>query len=68
MKDSNAKMLCLARFVVDEKFVEHTKKNTNSNEIIVIDGCQINCTEKIIEILNIDDYKHINVTDYGIEK
>lgn len=69
MKEGKAKMLCLARFAVDEKFVEQTKKEiTNYNEVIVIDGCPINCAEKIIDKLNIDDYKHINVTDYGIEK
>lgn len=69
MKDGNAKMLCLARFAVDEKFVEQTKKEiANYDEIIVIDGCPINCAEKIIDKLKFDDYKHINVTDYGIEK
>lgn len=69
MKEGKAKMLCLARFAVDEKFVEQTKKEiTNYDEMIVIDGCPINCAEKIIDKLNIDDYKHINVTDYGIEK
>lgn len=69
MKEGNAKMLCLARFAVDEKFVEKTKKEiSNYDEIIVIDGCPINCAEKIIEKLNVENYKHINVTDYGIEK
>lgn len=69
MKEAKAKMLCLARFAVDEKFVEHTKKEiSNYDEVIVIDGCQINCAEEIVEKLEIDNYKHVNITDYGIKK
>ncbi|HPI39070.1 MAG TPA: putative zinc-binding protein [Ignavibacteriaceae bacterium] len=69
MKDGNAKMLCLARFAVDDKFVEQTKNEiTNYEEILVIDGCPINCAEKIIEKLELTNYKHINITNFGIEK
>jgi len=69
MKDGKAKMLCLARFAVDEKFVEQTKKEiSNYKEIIVVDGCPINCAERIIEKLELINYKHINITDFGIEK
>jgi len=69
MKDGKAKMLCLARFAVDEKFVEQTKKDIiNYNEVIVIDGCPINCAEKIIQKLELSNYRHINITDFGIEK
>lgn len=69
MKDGNAKMLCLARFAVDDKFVEQTKKEiTNYQEILVVDGCPINCAETIIEKLELKNYKHINITDFGIEK
>lgn len=69
MNEGKAKMLCLARFAVDEKFVEQTKSNIDQyEEVIVIDGCPINCAEKITDKLSLEDYKHINITDYGIEK
>lgn len=69
MQEGEAKMLCLARFAVDEKFVEQTKRNIRQyEEVIIIDGCPINCAEKIIEKLELNNYKHINITDYGIKK
>lgn len=69
MKDGEAKMLCLARFAVDEKFVKQTKVEImNYEEVIVIDGCPINCAEKIIQKLELSNYRHINITDFGIEK
>ena len=69
MKEGKAKMLCLARFAVDEKFIEITKDEiTNYDDVIVIDGCPVNCSEKIIAKLNIDNYKHVNITDFGIKK
>lgn len=69
MKVGEAKMLCLARFAVDDNFVDQTKKEIlDYDEVIVIDGCPINCAEKIIQKLELSDYRHINVTDFGIEK
>ncbi|MFH1195807.1 MAG: putative zinc-binding protein [bacterium] len=69
MQSGKAKMLCLARFAVDENFVEQTKKDMyNYKDIIVIDGCPINCAEKIIQKLEVNDYVHKSITDFGIEK
>jgi uncharacterized metal-binding protein len=69
MKDGKAKMLCLARFAIDQKFVDATKNEIpNYDEVIDIDGCPINCAERIIEKLEINSYTHINITDYGIIK
>jgi len=69
MKEGKAKMLCLARFAVDDKFVEQTRKEiVDYEKVIVIDGCPINCAEIIIKKLELENYRHINITDYGIEK
>ncbi len=66
MKNGVAKMLCLARFSIDEKFAEKSKDEYSS--IIILDGCPINCAEKILELRGIKNCKHLNTTDFGIEK
>jgi uncharacterized metal-binding protein len=65
-KTGRVKMLCLARFTVDEKFTEQMKNEIS--EYIVLDGCPINCAEVIMKNAGIDKFVHINTTDYGIIK
>ncbi len=44
MNDGNAKMLCLARFAVDESFAATSKTElSNGARIVVLDGCPIDC-------------------------
>lgn len=66
MKKGEASMLCLTRFSIDEKFAD-TLKAKNEN-ITVLDGCDINCGEKILRKAGIQNLKHIIITDFGIEK
>ena len=66
MSSGKAKMLCLARFAIDEKFAEKSKKEYS--DIVVLDGCPINCAEEILKQKDITNYKHINTTDFGIVK
>lgn len=61
-----AKMLCLARFAIDKEWAENTKKDLE--KLIVLDGCPINCAEKIIKERGIENFTHINTTDFGIIK
>ncbi len=72
MSDGKAKMLCLARFAIDKNFAEKSKKELenlgSSGELIVIDGCPINCAEMIMKESGFTNFKHINTTDFGIEK
>lgn len=71
MKESKAKMMCLARFSVDEKFAQQTKYDLEGKDkatLLVIDGCPINCAEMTLRKADILDYEHYNVTDYGVEK
>lgn len=72
MAAGTAKMLCLARFAIDEKFAEKSKQKLQSlgdeGQLIIIDGCPINCAEKIMLESGFSNYRHINTTDYGIEK
>ena len=66
MQEGAAKMLCLARFSVDEKFAEKSKEEYSN--IIVLDGCPINCAEETLKHRGITNYKHINTTDFEIVK
>jgi uncharacterized metal-binding protein len=66
MQSGKAKMLCLARFSVDKKFAEKTKDEVKN--IIVLDGCPINCAELTMKQNRIDNFVHINITDFGIVK
>jgi uncharacterized metal-binding protein len=61
-----AKMLCLARFSIDKPWAEGAKKEIG--KLIVLDGCPINCAEKIIQEAGIEDFHHVNTTDFGIFK
>jgi len=69
MQDGNAKMLCIARFAVDKNFAEESKAELgNRTRIVVLDGCPINCAEKILKQNGIEQFEHINITDLGIVK
>lgn len=69
MKDGKAKMLCLARFAVDKNFAETSKAElSNGTRIVVLDGCPINCAEKILKENGIEQFEHINITDFEIVK
>jgi len=35
---------------------------------LVIDGCSVDCAGKIFDSRGITDYRHMRVTDLGIEK
>lgn len=72
MSEGKAKMLCLARFAIDEKFAEKSKKELEAlgddGELIIIDGCPINCAEVVIKESGFKNYRHINTTDFDIVK
>jgi uncharacterized metal-binding protein len=69
MKDGNAKMLCLDRFAVDKSFAEQSKSELgNGTRIVVLDGCPINCAEKILRENAIEQFEHVNITDFEIVK
>lgn len=66
VKSGYTKMLCLARFSIDDDFANKSKNEYS--KFIVLDGCPINCAEKILEQKQIVNVYHINVTDFGIIK
>ncbi|OGU53928.1 MAG: hypothetical protein A2V66_16965 [Ignavibacteria bacterium RBG_13_36_8] len=66
MQSGKAKMLCLVRYSIDERFAEKSKEEYIN--IIVLDGCPTNCAEEILKQRGITNYKHINTTDFEIIK
>ncbi len=72
MSKGKAKMLCLARFSIDEEFSKISKSDLESmgesGELIVIDGCTDNCAEIIMKNSGFTKFKHINTTNFGIVK
>ena len=58
-------MSCLALFAVckDEKIKEFKTKN-----ILVIDGCNVDCGKKLMQQRSIDNYEYLRITDLGYEK
>lgn len=66
MTGGTAKMLCLAGFSIDKPFAENAK--TEIGKLVVLDGCPINCAEKTMQGNGIENYNHINITDFGVVK
>lgn len=66
LKQNNVRnMKCLAMVACDNKPLIENLKLAN---ILVIDGCPIDCAKKILENANIKEYRHIRLTDYGLKK
>ncbi len=43
-------------------------KARQASEIVVLDGCPMDCAFKCLEHIGFSKYKHIRVTDSGMEK
>ena len=60
-------MICLPKVAINNKKVIEECKNS-TRIIVVIDGCPLNCAEKILKDHGIHNFVHINTTDFGITK
>lgn len=62
-----ADMVCLPKIAInDQKLIEKIK--TTDKKVVVIDGCPLNCAEKILKEKGITNFTHINTTNFGITK
>jgi len=59
------KMNCLAAVGADVKPTIEAFKAAN---LLLLDGCPIDCGKKILEKAGISSYKHVRLTDLGYEK
>jgi uncharacterized metal-binding protein len=66
MSEGNAKMLCLARFSIDKEFAKSTKEEIT--DLVVLDGCSIDCAKKTMNENGIEKFLHLHTTDFGIIK
>ncbi len=63
----DASMICLAKVAIsDQPLIQKVKEQ--KTRIVVLDGCPINCAEKLLEREGITDIIHINTTDFDIVK
>lgn len=62
-----ASMICLAKIAIgDQPLIKQIKEQ--NTKIIVLDGCPVNCAEKLLGKEGISNIIHINTTDFGIIK
>lgn len=47
-----------------EKSIEQLKKNN----ILMLDGCPVDCGKKILDNAGFTDYKYLRITDLGYKK
>jgi len=59
------KMNCLA---VVGAGIEKSIEDLKTKELLVIDGCSIDCGKRMMEKNNISNYKYLRVTDLGFVK
>jgi uncharacterized metal-binding protein len=59
-------MFCLAGLGADVPGMVQTARDADVN--LLIDGCPIQCAKKTFDRHGIANYRHIKVTDLGIEK
>ena len=65
--NKEASMICLAKIAIgDQTLIKKVKEQ--KTKIIVLDGCAINCAEKLLAREGITNIIHLNTTDFGIVK
>lgn len=66
LRDNNQRtMKCLAMIASDNQPLIESLKAAN---ILVIDGCPIDCGKKIMEKVGISKYNYVRLTDWGCKK
>ena len=59
------KMHCLAIVAAG---IEAPTRELKTNDLLVIDGCELDCAQKIVEKAEFDCYSRLRVSDMGFEK
>ena len=65
-KNGAGKMFCLAG--LGGRVAGIMKKTGEASDILAIDGCDLDCTKNCLEQAGFTQYRHIRVTDLGMEK
>jgi uncharacterized metal-binding protein len=66
LRDNNQRIMkCLAMVAAgDEKFIESCK----TANVLVIDGCPVDCGKKIMDKAGISNYNYVRLNDWGYKK
>ncbi|MBC8481838.1 MAG: putative zinc-binding protein [Planctomycetes bacterium] len=65
-KEGAGKMFCMAGVAGKVgAIVEATK---SASQILVVDGCGVDCVKKCLENAGFENFQHIRITDMGMEK
>ncbi len=65
-KQGMGKLFCLV--AMGAHIESYIAKAREATEMVVIDGCGMECGRKCLEHLGFSSFKHIRVTDSGMEK
>ncbi len=65
-REGAGKMFCLTG--VGGRVPGIMEKTKAASQIVAIDGCPLDCTKKCLESADIASFKHLRVTDLGMEK
>jgi len=65
-KDGTGRMFCLAG--IGGRIEPIMKTTKQASKILVLDGCQLDCVKNCLEQAGFTDFKHLRVTDLGMEK
>ena len=65
-KQGMGKLFCLV--AMGAHIESYIAKAREASELVVVDGCGMDCGRKCLEHLGFSSFKHIRVTDAGMEK
>lgn len=65
-RDKKGAMFCLAG--VGARISGFVKSAEGADNILVIDGCPLNCAAKTLKEVSIENFMHITVTELGLVK
>lgn len=58
-------MKCLAQVAIDNKTLI---ENIKSSNLLILDGCPVDCAKKIAEKAGLSEFSYIRITDIGYKK
>jgi uncharacterized metal-binding protein len=65
-REGSGKMFCLMG--IGGRVPGIMEKTKAATRIVAIDGCSLDCAKKCLEVAGITNFKHIRVSDLGMEK
>jgi uncharacterized metal-binding protein len=65
-REGTGKMFCLTG--VGGRVPGIMEKTKMAARIVAIDGCPLDCAKKCLESAGLTDFKHLRITDLGMEK